>query len=379
MIDDIIDKLKNLKDNKTLLTMEDFYSLAVLPKDKREIFKLQEFLVDEVCKIHMNENSDINTSTFENNVTFKDNYTKFQHGKRGHNIYVFNEEGYEFFIVGDIHSDSISLRQILTITNFFAWDGNKDKKTLVFLGDYIDRGKAHLKNLHHILLLKYLYPKQVYLLRGNHDAATITEGRAKLCVGKPKEDPDNDYFFLYINSQMEKLHEHTPHIAEVYRKLFYSMCTLAFIHSNNTNFLLTHGGIPRADRGEEDYYHFIHSLSDLTNESIVDKLNGSVVHNMLWSDPRNEGDDLTEDKRRFGFIEKDFLKFSSKVGIDYIIRGHEAEEEGYKYFYQGKVTTIFSSGALKKNGINVNDETAYNFVSPKIIKLVNGNMKLKEL
>lgn len=148
---------------------------------------MQEFLINEVCKIHESENDSVNAKLFSENLNIKELKEQLKDGKMAFNIYSFNDSGYDYFLIGDIHSDSVSLKRILHICNFFSNVVEKKKKRLIFLGDYVDRGKAHIKTLEYLLALKFFFPNYIYLLKGNHDAGIIVEEDVKLSIKKNRE------------------------------------------------------------------------------------------------------------------------------------------------------------------------------------------------
>ncbi|MCQ1531383.1 metallophosphoesterase family protein [Lutispora saccharofermentans] len=333
-----------------------------------EAFAVQEFLIDEVCKIHESENDLVNEKLLSKSINIKELNEHLNDGKRAFKIYSFNESGYDYFLIGDIHSDTVSLKRILQICDFFSNVVEKKKERLIFLGDYVDRGKAHIKTLEYILALKFIFPDHVYLLRGNHDDGVLMGDRIKLCVGKPDDERDEDYFLLYLDNILKNDDELRLRIINSYLNFFNSLCNIAFINNQTVSLMAVHGGIPRPRKNDLKYYSYIHSISDLTNAQIIDTMNKTICNNMLWSDPCNGEEDLRESSGRFRFTAEHFDEFQSDIKFDLLIRGHEAEEEGYKNFFDDRLITIFSSGAILENNININDETAYEDVTPKIIK-----------
>lgn len=72
-------------------------------------------------------------------------------------------------IVGDIHGN---IKSLLFCINKFLSSENKDK-SIIFLGDYVDRGKNSLECITLLFKLKTMFPKNVFLLRGNHEFQEI--------------------------------------------------------------------------------------------------------------------------------------------------------------------------------------------------------------
>lgn len=337
--------------------------------DLNNLCKVHEYLIDEVCKMHKKENDSCNHKLFKESLNIKELNSRLKDGKRASNIYVFNNHEYEYYFIGDLHSDSFSLNRIMTQCNFFNNIIEGKKVRFIFLGDYVDRGKAHLKLLQNILILKYIFPENIYLLRGNHDGGSVNEGKVKLCVGKPKDASEDDFFLMYILNLSQNNSTFNLNILDKYLEFFNSLCNIAFVNHKNKSILAVHGGIPRARKDALGAYNYINCISDLTNDTIEDNIKRTIVHNMLWSDPYNNQGDLREDSGRFRFTFEQFEEFRNTIGFDILIRGHQAEKEGYKNHFDDRLFTIFSSGAILESNENINNETAYEDVAPKIIKL----------
>lgn len=352
---------------------------SLVEEDLGELYEVYKFLIGEVLMIHSMENSEINAELFKRYLKIKAINLKLEDGKRANNIYSFNDCSYEYYIIGDLHSDTISLKAILDRCDFYNKVISNSKIRLIFLGDYVDRGKAHLKMLEHILVLKYIFPENIYLLRGNHDGGYIVDGKVKMCVGKHDDEKDEDYFMLYIDKLVKANTTLSPEIIGRFFEFYNSLCNIAFINQKSKIIMTVHGGIPRPKKDCLSCYSYLNSISDLTNVDIVDNINRTIVHNMMWSDPCVEEEDLRENSGRFRFTLEQYEEFRNLIGFDLLVRGHEAENEGYKNHFHDKLITIFSSGRVLCNGENINNETAYEFVTPKIIKVKDEKAVLLDL
>ena len=75
-------------------------------------------------------------------------------------------------IVGDIHGQFFDMLNIMKKVGFPSM---KNDKKMVFLGDYVDRGKYQTEVVAYLFCLKIRYPNNIFLLRGNHETRDCTE------------------------------------------------------------------------------------------------------------------------------------------------------------------------------------------------------------
>jgi protein phosphatase len=219
----------------------------------------------------------------------------------------------EALVIGDLHGDLQSLSVILQESRFLQKMETAKDATLIFLGDYGDRGDNPAEVYYTILNLKLAFPKQVVLMRGNHEGP---------------EDLEASPHDLPLRFQRRFSEDWAP-IYEKTRALWTCLYNAVFVEGQ---FLMIHGGVSPE----------ISSLQDIAQAR--DRHNEALLEELLWNDPAEGLQGTTFSPRGAGKLfgrdvtEQVLAKLNAKI----LIRGHEPSDTGFKVNHDGKVLTLFS-------------------------------------
>ena len=212
-------------------------------------------------------------------------------------------------VVGDIHGDIKALTALLSI-----FDENQDG--ILFLGDYADRGAYGTEVLKTLSDLREKNPKNVFLLKGNHEDYDEE--------GNPNFHPST----LRLEAERKGLNWQN-YFQNTVKPIINEMYVAAIIPGH---FLFVHGGISSK----------IKNLEDLANPTI------EVEQDILWSDPFSGRGEKPNSKR--GGVGVEFgcditESVCEKLGIKRIFRSHEPQKAMRKpnYMHNRRVVTISST------------------------------------
>ena len=111
-------------------------------------------------------------------------------------------------IFGNLHGDFIDLMRFLDIWGAPSESGDINGYDYLFLGNSVDKGSQSLEVICLLMALKLKYPKQIFLLRGNHEDRNVNRylGFGQECARRLNEDiNDPNSVFQRINDMFEYL------------------------------------------------------------------------------------------------------------------------------------------------------------------------------
>ena len=221
--------------------------------------------------------------------------------------------GRELIIVGDLHGNIIDLLRI------FVLAGAPPKRRFLFLGDYVDRGNCSIEVVTLLMALYIAYPGHIFLLRGNHEFASVN----KTCG-----------FYQQIKDEYD-----SEQLWKEFNKFFNWLPISAII---DDRIFCVHGGLSPALRTIEQIDRFERPISEFEGDALLTDL--------MWSDPYQMNGTFAQSVRGnghlFGFRAiKGFLKNNNLTSI---VRGHECVQGGTKMLHQGLCVTVFSSSNYSK-------------------------------
>lgn len=209
-------------------------------------------------------------------------------------------------VVGDVHGQYGDLIRVFTKCGF------PPQTNYLFLGDYVDRGKQSLETILLLLCYKIKYPENFFLLRGNHECANVT--RVYGFYDECKRRCNIKTWKLFIDT-----FNTLPIAAIVARKIF-----------------CVHGGLSPV----------LNSMDEIRNIARpTDVPDFGLLNDLLWSDPADTINEWEDNERGVSYVFSKVAinKFLLKFGFDLVCRAHMVVEDGYEFFNDRTLVTVFSA------------------------------------
>ncbi|KAF7148059.1 hypothetical protein RHSIM_Rhsim03G0137100 [Rhododendron simsii] len=209
-------------------------------------------------------------------------------------------------ICGDIHG------QYSDLLRLFEYGGFPPQANYLFLGDYVDRGKQSLETICLLLAFKIRYPENFFLLRGNHECASINR------------------IYGFFDECKRRFN---VKIWKSFTDCFNCLPVAALI---DDKILCMHGGLS----------------PDLTSLDQIRTLprpiavpDTGLLCDLLWSDPSRDvkGWGMNDRGVSFTFGPDRVSEFLTKHDLDLVCRAHQVVEDGYEFFAERQLVTIFSA------------------------------------
>ncbi|OAV98981.1 hypothetical protein, variant [Puccinia triticina 1-1 BBBD Race 1] len=209
-------------------------------------------------------------------------------------------------IVGDVHG------QYSDLIRLFEMCGFPPMANYLFLGDYVDRGKQSLETILLLLCYKIKYPENFFLLRGNHECANVT--RVYGFYDECKRRCNIKIWKTFID-----VFNCLPISAVVASKIF-----------------CVHGGLSPS----------LSTMDDIRRiQRPTDVPDFGLLNDLLWSDPSDTATDWEDNERgvSYCFGKSVIAEFLTRYDFDLICRAHMVVEDGYEFWNERTLVTIFSA------------------------------------
>ena len=209
-------------------------------------------------------------------------------------------------VVGDLHG------QLYDFLEIFRLQQPPPQSKFLFLGDYVDRGYYSIEVLMYLVCLKIKYPDRVYLLRGNHECASIS------------------FQYGFYSECLEKFG--TTTVCSKCCEMFMFLPIAAKIGSS---IICVHGGLSPA-------IHLIEQINALTR--FREPTEDGPLSDLLWADPKNIKGFLASQRGMGYFFGADACaRFHHFNKTKTLIRAHQMVMPGYECNFDNHCITVWSA------------------------------------
>ena len=189
--------------------------------------------------------------------------------------------------------------QYFDLLRLFEYGGFPPESNYLFLGDYVDRGKQSLETICLLLAYKIKYPENFFLLRGNHECASI-----------------NRIYGFYDECKRR----YSIKLWKTFTDCFNCLPVAAVV---DEKIICMHGGLS-PDLQRLDQISRIMRPTDVPDQGLLCDL--------LWSDPDKDVQGWGENDRgvSYTFGSDIVQKFLDEHDLDLVCRAHQVVEDGYE-------------------------------------------------
>ncbi|RHW72711.1 serine threonine-protein phosphatase PP1 [Trypanosoma brucei equiperdum] len=209
-------------------------------------------------------------------------------------------------ICGDIHGQYYDLLRVFEKCGFPPYSN------YLFLGDYVDRGRHSVETITLLFCYKIVYPENFFLLRGNHECASINKMYG---------------FFDDVKRR------YNAKLFKAFTDVFNTMPVCCVV---GEKIICMHGGLSPD----------MTSLACVSEiERPLDVPDKGILCDLLWADPEEEVKGFLESDRGVSYLfgEDIVTDFLDMVDMDLVVRAHQVMERGYGFFANRQLVTIFSA------------------------------------
>lgn len=236
------------------------------------------------------------------------------------------EEGMTCDVIGDVHGQFYDMLYLYSLTG-----PPSEKHCLLMNGDLVDRGSWSIEVILTALAYKWLYPKNMFINRGNHET----------------KEMNRTYGF-----EGEAKHKHGDQTYKLFAHLFTTMPLATLISATRPpeksqgsilspeglkRYFVVHGGLFSKDGVTLDEIRKIERIGRQPGTE-------GLMCELLWTDPQ-ETPGRGPSKRGVGiaFGPDVTRRWCELNGVTGILRSHEVRQDGYAIEHNGLCTTVFSA------------------------------------
>ncbi|KAL1742474.1 Metallo-dependent phosphatase-like protein [Schizophyllum fasciatum] len=229
-------------------------------------------------------------------------------------------------VIGDVHGQYYDLLHLYSLTG-----EPSEKHYLLMNGDLVDRGSWSIEVILTALSFKWLYPKYMFINRGNHEAKDMNrsygfEGEAKTKHGEQSYKLFAHVFTALPLATLICASKPPPSVGKA-----------ILSPEGKKRYFVVHGGLFSKDGV---------TLDDIRKVDRIGKQPGTegLMCELLWTDPQAQPG-RGPSKRGVGIaFGPDVTKrWCTENGVTGVIRSHEVRQDGYEVEHDGLCTTVFSA------------------------------------